>query len=148
MAATKGVPILISLDAQATAEGQTEEPMRLITTGELFQKPEETVIRYEESLDENEPPQKIELTIRDGSVTMSRNGAYDTKLVFEKGKRYESQYRTPYGVMDMALFCTRASFAQDREGGELTLQYQLDLAGQFAAVHDMHLHFMRKKDAG
>ena len=147
MTAIKGIPILISLDAQATTDGQPEETMRLITTGELLEKPEETVIRYEESLDENEPPQKIQLTIHGGAITMNRQGTFDANMVFEKGKRYESQYHTPFGDLDMALYCTRASFTQDREGGELSLQYQLDLSGQFAAVHEMKLHFLRKKEA-
>ena len=56
-------------------------------------------------------------------------------MVFQKGRRYESQYHTPYGTLDMALYCTRASFAQDLEGGELALQYQLDVSGQYAAMH-------------
>jgi len=147
MAAIKSIPILISLDAQSNTEGQPEDTMRLITTGELFEKQDETVIRYEESIDENEPPQKIEVVVRDNVITMSRKGVYDANMVFQKGQRYESQYHTPYGDLDMALYCTRATFSIDKEGGEISLQYQLDLGGQFAAVHEMHLHFMRKKEA-
>jgi uncharacterized beta-barrel protein YwiB (DUF1934 family) len=146
MAAKKGVPILISLDAQSTAGGRPEDGMRLITTGKLYENQNETVIRYEESLDEKEPPQKIRLSIRDGVITMSRKGSYDADMVFQKGKRYESQYRTPYGVMDMALYCTRADVVRAQNGGEISLQYQLDLGGQFAAMHDMKLHWMRKKE--
>jgi len=147
MAAIKSIPILISLDAQSNTEGQPEDTMRLITTGELIEKQDEVVIRYEESIDESEPPQKIEVTVRDGVITMSRKGTYDANMVFQKGQRYESQYHTPFGDLDMALYCTRATFTIDKEGGEMALQYQLDLGGQFAAVHEMRLHFMRKKEA-
>ena len=147
MGASKGIPILISLDAHANTDGQPEDTMRLITTGILLEKPDETIIRYQESLDENEPPQQIEITVRDGVVTMNRQGAFDANMVFQKGRRYESQYRTPYGTLDMALYCTRATFTIDQDGGELSLQYQLDVSGQFAAMHDMRLHFLRKKDA-
>jgi len=147
MAARKGIPILISLDAQSTTDGKPEDTLRLITSGTLIERAGETVIRYEESLDEQEPPQKIELTVRDDVITMSRHGTVDADMVFRKGRRYESQYRTPYGVMDMALYCTKASFTRANGGGELALQYQLDLGGQFAAMHDMRLHWMRKKEA-
>ncbi|NLI22568.1 MAG: DUF1934 domain-containing protein [Clostridiales bacterium] len=147
MAAHKGIPILISLDAQSNTENQPEDTMRLITTGELIEKPDETLIRYEESLDENEPPQKIEIAIRGPVVTMSRQGKFEANMVFQKGSRYESQYHTPLGDLDMALYCTRAAYTADHEGGELVLQYQLDVSGQYAAVHEMHLHYMRKKDA-
>lgn len=145
MTAKKGIPILISLDAQTNADGDKEDVMRLITTGELIETQQETVIRYEETLDEKEPPQKIELRIGHDSVIMSRKGAFNANMVFIKGHRYESQYHTPYGVLDMALFCTKADYTSDKDGGELQLQYQLDLSGQFAAMHDMKLHWMRKK---
>ena len=147
MAAIKGIPILISLDAQSNTENQPEDTMRLITTGELIEKTDETLIRYEESLDENEPPQKIEIAIRGPVITMSRHGKFEANMVFQKGSRYESQYHTPFGDLDMALYCTRAAYTADPEGGELVLQYQLDVSGQYAAVHEMHLHYMRKKDA-
>jgi uncharacterized beta-barrel protein YwiB (DUF1934 family) len=147
MTAKKGIPILISLDAQSTADGRPEDTLRLITTGELFERADETVIRYEESLDEQEPPQKIELTMRGDIITMSRRGSIDANMVFRKGRRYESQYRTPYGEMELALFCTKASVTRVNGGGELSLQYQLDLGGQYAAMHDMKLHWMRKREA-
>ena len=146
MAATKSTPILISLDAQTNTDGQPEDTMRLITTGELIEKPNETLIRYEESLDEREPPQKIEITIRDHIITMSRQGTYDSNMVFQKGKRYESLYRTPFGELDMALYCTKATYTHDAESGEISLQYQLDLSGQYAAMHDLRLHYLRKKE--
>lgn len=147
MAGIKGVPILISVDANTSGEDKPEEALRLITTGRLYERPDETMIRYEESLDEQEPPQKIELSIQEGVVTMSRHGSFEAKMVFAKGKRYESKYHTPYGDLDMALYCTKASYQKVQNGGELTLQYQLDLGGQYAAMHNMQLHWMRKKDA-
>ena len=145
MAKKKGIPILISLDAHSSTDGRQEDPIRMITTGEMFERADETVIRYEESLDENDEPQKIELTMRGNVITMSRKGVISAEMVFSRGKRYESQYHTPYGDMDLALYCTRAEFTPDNSGGELALQYQLDLGGQYAAVHDMRLHWMRKK---
>ena len=148
MGASKGIPILISLDAHANTDGQPEDTMRLITTGQLFEAKDETVIRYEESLDEGEPQQQISITVRDSVITMSRQGAFFANMVFQKGKRYESQYQTPYGSMDMALYCTKAVHTRTQDGGgEIALQYQLDLSGQYAAMHDMKLHYMRKKEA-
>ena len=147
MAEIKGIPILISLDAQSTSEGQPEDTMRLITTGELFEKPGNVVIRYEETIDENEPAHKIEMMVQGNTITMNRQGIFDAKMVFQKGQRYESQYHTPYGDLDMALYCTKATYTRTRETGEIALQYQLDVSGQFAAVHDMKLHYIRKKDA-
>ena len=74
------------------------------------------------------------------SVSMTRKGTSEGKMVFQKGHRYESQYHTPFGDMDLALFCTRADYQKEKNGGELTLQYQLDLGGQYAAMHGRKRH--------
>lgn len=147
MNAPKGVPILISLDARFTAEGQAEDSMRLITTGELEKNAEGYVIRYEESIDEDSPPHQVEIAMHKDVISMNRKGSIEADMVFEKGKRFESRYRTPYGAMDMAVFCTKAVYTVDRDGGEIALQYQLDLGNQYAAMHNMNYHFMRKKSS-
>jgi len=145
MNAEKGIPILISLDAKFTTEGQAEDSMRLITTGELRKDAGGYVIRYEESIDEDQPPHQIEIAMHNDVISMNRRGSFEADMVFEKGKRFESRYRTPYGAMEMAVFCTKANYVVDSNGGEIALQYQLDLGNQYAAMHNMNYHFMRKK---
>jgi uncharacterized beta-barrel protein YwiB (DUF1934 family) len=147
MGAIKGTPILISLDSVTSTDEQPEETMRMITTGELIEKADETLIRFEETIDESEAPQKIEIAVSGNVITMRRRGVYDVDMVFQKGQRYESQYRMPFGVMDMALYCVKAAYTREGDGGEVALRYQLDLSGQYAAMHDLRLHFMRKKEA-
>lgn len=146
MGASKGVPILISLNARFGTEGQPEDALQLITNGELFEDAGQTVIRYEESLEEDAPPQKVEVSVKNDVVTITRQSAYNPNMVFQKGRRYESQYQTPYGAMDMALYCTKATHTADSSGGEINLQYQLDLTGQYATMHHMTLQYMRKRD--
>lgn len=147
MGTSKGIPILISLDAQSAINGQPEETIRLITTGEMQEKHGITIIHYQETLDETEPPQDIVLQISDREVTMTREGKFGGDMVFKKGSRFQSKYRTPHGDLDMALFCTKADYQKAEEGGELRLQYELDLGGQITTVHHMTFHWMRKKDA-
>ena len=60
--------------------------------------------------------------------------AYDGKRVYQ-------------GSMDLALFCTRLKTRLDEEGGEISLHYQMDLNGQFAASHEMEIRLMRQNEA-
>ena len=148
MNAAKGIPILISLDAKFTTEGQAEDSMRLITTGKLEKNAEGYVIRYEESIDEDQPPHQVEIAMRDDVISMNRSGSMEADMVFEKGKRFESRYKTPYGAVEMAVFCTKANYTVDRDGGgEIALEYQLDLGNHYAAMHNMNFHFMRNKSS-
>ncbi len=142
----KSKPVIISLSAVAADEERRDDTLSLITAGELVQRDGGVLLRYEESVDESVPPQQVELCLEKDSVSMTRKGDYETKLMFRKGQRYESAYHTPEGVLGLAVYCTRLQCRLAPTEGELALQYQLDLGGHFVAMHDMTLRY-RTRDA-
>ena len=87
----------------------------------------------------------VELTLETDIVTMRRSGEYEANMVFRKGQRYEGQYHTPFGSLDLALFCTKAVFKADSQDGEMHLQYQLDINGQFVAMHQLELVYSARE---
>ena len=141
------IPVLISLKSSAHRdEAAEDENMSMLTSGQLEVDDAKAIIRYEESIDESLRPQKVEIIVEDETVTMNRGGAYSTQMVFRLGCRYEGQYHTPYGDMDLALYCTKLGYDLGDDGGALELSYQLDINGRFAAMHDMELHLFRQGD--
>ena len=136
--------MLITVQANAYRDEEAEEPISLITSGKLCLAGEKAVLTYDETLDEALPPQHVTVTVENDSVQMSRNGDYAMELVFHKGSRYEGKYATPYGDMELAVFCTRLRYDLGADGGEILLSYQMDVNGQFAAMHDMELRLMRQ----
>lgn len=143
----KGIPVLLSLGASTTVEGEQSDTMQLLTAGELFHLEDGYRLCYEESLENAAPATRVEIVMQGGVVTMLRSGEYAADMVFHKGQRYEGVYHTPYGTMDLGIYCTKAIYHVDEGGGSLTLQYQLDLNGQYASMHDLQLRFMAKEGA-
>lgn len=141
------IPVLISLKSNAHRdEAAEDETMSMLTSGQLEVDDTKAIIRYEENIDESLPPQKVEILVEDETVTMNRGGAYSTQMVFRLGCRYEGQYHTPYGDMDLALYCTKLGYDLGDDGGALELSYQLDINGRFAAMHDMELNLFKQGD--
>jgi len=139
------IPVLISIRSNAHRDEAVEdETMTMLTSGILELDDEKAVIHYEETLDESLPAQKVSVTVQEECATMCRGGAYSTQMVFRMGCRYEGQYRTPFGEMDLAVYCTRLVYDLGDDGGALELSYQLDLNGQFAAMHDLELRLFRQ----
>ena len=139
------IPVLISLKSTAHREEAAEdERMSMLTSGTLEVDDAKAVIRYEESIDESLPPQPVEILVEEETVTMNRGGSYSTQMVFCLGCRYEGQYHTPFGDMDLALYCTRLGYDLGDDGGALELSYQLDINGKFAAMHDMELNLFKQ----
>ena len=82
------------------------------------------------------------MTMDKGVVTMMRDGAYGTNMVFEKGYRYESSYQTPFGALDMGIYPTHVNYDVGEDGnGEVNLKYQLDIQGQYTSFHDLRIRF-------
>lgn len=140
-----GTEILLSLHASASVEGEQGEAIQLLTTGEWTHEKGIDLIRYEEALEDGGNRTQVLLSLQDGGVTMLRQGAYETNMVFRKGQRYESQYTTPFGTMEMAIFCTKVNYSIREQGGALRLHYQLDLNGQYASMHQMEMRFAVKE---
>ena len=139
------IPVLISLKSNAHRdEAAEDETMSMLTSGQLEVDDTTAIIRYEESIDESMPPQPVEIRVENETVIMNRGGSYSTQMVFRLGCRYEGQYHTPYGDMDLALYCTRLGYDLGDDGGALELSYQLDINGKFAAMHDMELNLFRQ----
>ncbi len=143
----QGRRVLVTLLGGSKNEmGESEEPIRLMTTGELKKTPSGYILRYQESqTDESDGTvmtQDIVLMMQPGRVSMNRLGDFGTSMVFVKDRRFEGVYRTPYGDMDMALFATRVDMNLGEDKGSVQLEYQLDFAGGFASMHTMQLEYV------
>lgn len=133
--------VLLSVTGWAQAEEDKPEPVRLLTTGTLSGAEDGWRIDYTETQPDNESHDVV-VTMEKGVVTMQRMGPYSTSMVFEKGRRFEGSYYTPYGALDMGVYATQVQYAvDDQSNGEVNLKYQLDLQGQFAAMHDLRIKF-------
>ena len=132
--------VLVSVTGWSRA-GETEKPdtVRLLTTGTLTGENESWRVDYTETQPDN-LAHDVTLTVGKGVVTMQRAGVYSTSMVFEKGRRFEGSYVTPFGALDMGVYATQVKYQMDEASvGEVNLKYQLDLQGQFAAMHELHI---------
>ena len=138
------IPVLLSVTGQSQQGGQQEERIHLVTVGSLSKTESGFSLQYEETQPESGETSHITMSLEKGSVTMVRDGSYATSMVFEKGRRFQGNYHTPMGDLEMGIFATRVHFAGDEEKGDVSLQYQLDLQGQFVAMHELKVSFVRQ----
>ncbi len=137
-------PVLLSVTGTAQNKGVPDDVVHLVTTGYLSGEKDEWRLRYTETQPDSNMASKVMLSMIDGVVTMQREGTFGTSMVFEKGTRFEGVYQTPYGALDMGVFPTLVRYKVEEERGEVTLKYQLDLQGQYAAMHELKIMFQDK----
>lgn len=145
----RGKKVLLSVVGVVQDVGAEEasDEMRLVTTGELSGEEDSWKLRYIETQPDSAETHKVTFTMQDGVVTMSREGAYHTSMIFSQGNRYEGSYNTPYGALDMGVYPTQVKYKVDDARGEVLLKYQLDIGGQFASMREMRIRFAPRRHA-
>ena len=133
--------VLLSIMGWTREDGEETDSVRLLTTGTFTGVPSDCRIDYTETQPDNESSD-VKLTLKHGVVTMERTGSFSSSMVFEQGCRFEGTYNTPYGELAMGVYPTHVQYQVDRDHtGEVNLTYQLDLQGQFAAMHELRIRF-------
>ncbi len=138
----KGKDVLLTVTGLANNVDEDDGAMRLTTVGRLTGKKDKWKLKYTEMQPDTNEKHNITMTMDKGVVTMMRDGAYGTNMVFEKGYRYESSYQTPFGALDMGIYPTHVNYDVGEDGnGEVNLKYQLDIQGQYTSFHDLRIRF-------
>lgn len=109
------------------------DTIELITEGKIYQKGETTYLVYEESEFSGLEGCKTTVKVSGDKVKMFRFGdsfPVDTHIEFEKGKRFEGYYHTPFGPVEMEV--TTNSLTNNisfENGGKLNIDYNIALIG-------------------
>ncbi|MEG0766180.1 MAG: DUF1934 domain-containing protein, partial [Clostridia bacterium] len=127
--------VLLSIDGRQQDEGGEEEKIRLMTTGKLFSIPDGFRIEYEETSPDSVQGCQVTMELYAQRVVMQREGELVTHMVFEKNQRFAGEYQTPFGTLEMGIYATDVQIHMTENGGNVRLSYQLDLQGQYSAMH-------------
>ena len=67
------------------------------------------------------------LHIKDGQVTLLREGSINSQMVFEEGRRHLSMYETPYGALSIGVNTRRMRSTLSEAGGDLEIDYAIEI---------------------
>ena len=141
----RGIPVMINLAALASYDGVADDPMQVLTRGTLFQKGKSQTLRYLESQEDESTGEvteaEIELELQKDQVMMSRTGEYASMMMFQRNRRYETTYHTPYGDLPMSVYARDVQCDLQRGSGKVHLKYELSMQGNYASTNELHLEY-------
>lgn len=142
----KNKPVRLTVTGVASHRDQEDEALKITTFGTLSSVENGYKLRYLERGSESREAHKVTLTMNDGIVTLVRDSTFGSDMIFEKGRRYEGSYRTPFGRFSMGIYPTRVDYQVNQSGsGQVNLRYLLDIQGQYASSHQLEIAFETKK---
>lgn len=138
--------ITLKITGKQFSGNEREEKMEFVTDGKMYEKNGSRYIIYEESEFSGFPGCKTALKFTDESIRMKRIGqnvGIGMEFIFEEGKRFSSEYRTPYGNFDMEVLTKSLIGRLDDEGtGEVSIDYQVSLNGVTEGRNELIIQVM------
>lgn len=125
--------IMLKIIGKSMVGEEEEDQMEFVTEGKLYEKGSSIYIVYEESELSGLPGCKTSLKLGKDTVKMKRFGNginNNTVMEFEKGKRYEGIYDTPFGPFEMELLTNSINNSISSSGiGSVDIDYNISLKG-------------------
>ncbi len=129
---------LITLTGHQQIDDERDK-FELTTLGKFVKKEDKYYISYEGSELTGYEGSTTTLKIKDGCVSMIRFGNAATQMVFEKEKKYEGFYQTPYGSLSVSVITNSIHLALSEDGGEIDLDYSVELNHNQPVHNGLHL---------
>lgn len=126
---------------QTDFASKSEDVIELVTEGFFYEEGEYSFITYDESEISGMEGTKTTLMIKEDYVSMKKNGSHISTMVFEKGKRYKSSYKTPYGEMSMEILTKEIYINKELNpfNIKIDIDYEIIIKGFFEGKNKMNI---------
>ena len=122
---TKDIMLRISGVQFPDGEENSEE-MEVITSGSYFEKDGRHYIKYDEVQEDSNEVIRNLLKIENGSLELTRRGMTNVHMVFEKDKKSESYYDTPFGRFLVGISATHLDVSEKEDSIDVQVKYALE----------------------
>jgi len=132
--------ILSIVGTQKDADGE-DNKIELITEGRFYEKDGVYFLEYQETEISGMEGTTTVIIVEKDRVSLERKGTHQSHFIFEKGKKFINSYETPFGNLEMGVFSTQVQSSIGDSEGQLSLQYQLDIGGNYASSNELFVTF-------
>ena len=136
--------VALSIQGRQTYEDQPPEIIELVTDGTMEFRDGGWDISYEESELTGLAGVTTTFRVEPDKVTLTRKGALNSQMIFQKNVVHESLYQMPFGALMLSVKATTVFFDILPEGGVIDLSYNIEIENTQAGVIDYHLDIRAK----
>lgn len=123
-----------------------DENIEMITEGKLYEKDNALFLEYDESEMSGLEGCSTTLVFKGDTVSMRRKGDVSSieEIIFEKGKRFSSQYETPFGLFALEVLTNGIKKELNEEGyGKVDIDYHISLDGFIDGRNELKIEVMQ-----
>ena len=136
--------VTLAIEGRQTYEDQAPEIIQLVTDGTMEFCNGGWDISYEESELTGLAGVTPTFRVEPDKVTLTRKGALNSQMIFQKDVVHESLYQMPFGALMLSVKATSVFFDIVPDGGVIDLMYDIEIENTQAGVIDYHLDIRAK----
>ena len=116
------------LTLHTTQEVMGEVQTSLVNEDAFFSKKgDKYYIMYRERDENGLSENKVSLIVSEDVVTVTRSGSINARLVYKEDEKTETNYRMPYGVLNVEVYTRKIEFLEKSNGFHLMLDYDISI---------------------
>lgn len=124
--------VLISVKGTQFSQGTDDvEPLEVITGGTYYKKNGKHYVLYEEIMEGIEEPIKNTLKFDETLLILSRSGAINAALIFEKDHRCVGNYNTPFGSLSIGTTSNSFEVTEEDDEIKVKIDYSMDINSEY-----------------
>lgn len=123
--------VLVTLSGLQMAQNQDAENMEVISKGEYYFRNGKHYVVYDEIMEGQDTPSKTTIKFNNDMLEVLRKGEMSVHMVFEKNKKNNTYYYTPYGSLQIGIDAKDLVVAENEDLITVEVNYALDVNYEF-----------------
>ena len=130
--------VLVSIKGTQIIDGE-KDTVEMITAGTWYEKNGKQYLLYEESYEEVQVTTKNTLKITPELIEVSKKGVVSSKMIYELGKKHQTNYMTPMGMIVLGITTGDIFVEADADTLRVEIKYAMEMNGQFVSNNTMEI---------
>ncbi len=125
--------VLVKISGLQFAEGMSNEPVEVITSGDYYKKNGKHYIIYDEVTEDSSQTTKNIIKLADTLLDITKRGASNVHMLFEKDKKNMTYYYTPYGSLLVGIDARKVDVQESEDRISVKVDYELEVNYEYMA---------------
>ncbi|MDD6715117.1 MAG: DUF1934 domain-containing protein [Firmicutes bacterium] len=122
--------VIITVTGTHETDGIKQEPVVTTANGRHFVQNGKHYLLYDEMTDGADGVVKNVVKFNEQMLEVTKKGALESKMTFEKGKMNITHYKTPAGILELGMTAKQIVMTQSRARVEIRVDYELHAGGR------------------
>lgn len=137
--------IILTISGLHATDGETDDPVEIITPGQYFLKNGKHFVVYDEVMEGIEGSVKSTIKFTESKVELMRTGAASTRMEFEEEKEHMVIYQTPMGPLSISLYTEELVSKIEEDKMEMEIRYSLKAEDQLLTESTVRIEICPKE---